>query len=390
MRADALRRGLQVDYGRGYEDLTLPYLPCIEVLHSLLDRLPHDLEYTLGDDAEVIRWFLHRDRAAAHVMNPSTSTQSEQDKSRLFVAVARTAMTLAQRRPTIIVVDDLHWADRASIDLFGRLVFTLADTAVREAVPLLIVGSYRPVEAEIHVGHLLARLQREQICRTFTLPGLNEVETRELVQGLGLLRPSHQLIATVNEATQGNPLFIQGEGTERTIASFRQIGDLPGLARALMAQARSYNTAVSYGNLGDLHPLEETLAMLGESEPELRCSILIGMSEVYWVGRQPDKAAEMAQRALEIGRDLVHDPLCALASCELGISRNQELYVEEALEHYRQARVYAQRIRDHWFDGWLLHRIPTALILLGRFDEAEAIARGRRSSSAMRATSFTS
>ena len=115
--------------------------------------------------------------------------------------------------------------------------------------------------------------------------------------------------------------------------------------------------------------------MLGESEPELRCSILIGMSEVYWVARQPDKAAEMAQRALEIGRDLKHDHLCALASFELGISRNQELYVEEALEHYRQARVYAQRANDRWFDGWLLHRIPTALILLGRFDEAEVIAR---------------
>ena len=161
---------------------------------------------------------------------------------------------------------------------------------------------------------------------------------------------------------------------EKAIAGYREIGDMPGLAQALMVQARSYNSAVAYGMLGDLQPLEQTLDMLGKSEPELRCSILIGMSEVYWVARQPDKAAEMAQRALEIGRDLKHDHLCALASFELGISRNQELYVEEALEHYRQARVYAQRVNDRWFDGWLLHRIPTALILLGRFDEAETIA----------------
>ena len=135
LRADALRRGLQVGYGRGYEDLTLPYLPCIEVLHSLLDRLPHDLERTLGDDAEVINWFLHRDQASAHVMNPSTSTQSDQDQLRLFVAVARTVTTLAQRRPTIIVVDDLHWADRSSIDLFGHLVFTVARYGCARASP---------------------------------------------------------------------------------------------------------------------------------------------------------------------------------------------------------------------------------------------------------------
>ena len=135
--------------------------------------------------------------------------QSDQDRLRLLLAVPRTAMALAQRRPTIIVVDDLHWADCSSIHLFGHLVFTVADTAVREPVPLLIVGSYRPVEAEIHLGHLIARLQQEYICRTFTLPGLNEVEIHELVQELGMLRPSRQLIATVNEATQGNPLFIQ-------------------------------------------------------------------------------------------------------------------------------------------------------------------------------------
>ncbi len=71
LREDALRRGLQVGYGRGYEDLTLPYLPCIEVLHGLLGQLPDDLERTLGDDAEVIRWFLHRDQASVQVPNPS-------------------------------------------------------------------------------------------------------------------------------------------------------------------------------------------------------------------------------------------------------------------------------------------------------------------------------
>jgi AAA ATPase domain len=61
LRSGALRRGLQVGYGRGYEDLILPYLPFIEVLHTLLDSLPDDLERTVGTDTEVIRWFLHRD-----------------------------------------------------------------------------------------------------------------------------------------------------------------------------------------------------------------------------------------------------------------------------------------------------------------------------------------
>jgi class 3 adenylate cyclase/tetratricopeptide (TPR) repeat protein len=209
MRSDILRRGLQIGYGRCYEDLTLPYLPFVEVLSSLLDPLARDLEHISGNDTEVLRWLLHRDQPSGRVANPFISTQSDQDKLRLFLAVSRIAVALVQRSPTVIAIEDLHWADRSSVDLFGHLIFTVADMTMRESMPLLIIGSYRPVDGETHLGRLIARLQRELICRTFTLPGLNEAEIHELVQGLGLLRPSHQLIATVSGATQGNPLFIQ-------------------------------------------------------------------------------------------------------------------------------------------------------------------------------------
>jgi tetratricopeptide (TPR) repeat protein len=137
------------------------------------------------------------------------SSQAEQDKLRLFLAVAHTIVTLAQRCPTLLVMDDLHWADHPSVDLFGHLAFTVADTAMREPVPLLLIGTYRLVEAEERLARLIARLQREAIFQTLALPGLDESGIQELIQGLGLARPSHQLIATVREATQGNPLFIQ-------------------------------------------------------------------------------------------------------------------------------------------------------------------------------------
>jgi len=598
VRSRSLQCGLQVGYGRGYEDLTLPYLPIVEVFHGLIDHISDDLERTIGADIEVIRWLLHRDQASAQVATSFPSAQSDQDKFRLFFAVSHTIIALAHRRPTVIIVDDLHWADRSSIDLFGHLVFTVADAVMREQAPLLIIGSYRPVEPETHLSRLIARVQRETICQSFTLPGLNEAEIHELVQGLGLLRPSHQLIATVSGATHGNPLFIQevlhhlmqedalrerggyvvatvaaadlrlpdqltgaivrrmhqlseewwriltmasflgdhfslrdlaavsgvgedellnsleegmrqrllqsdgdafrfahslirqvfyqepspprrqrihgqiaatlerlyatdlqahlleiahhlvragtaaeaskvaeyarragdqalklfawGEAAyyyeaslsaaestgalatqdradlhylaaiarlwdgdaglcrdhyEQAIRGYRELGNMPGLARALMVQARSYNTAVSYGTLADLSPLEEVLSVLGDSEPELRGSILISMSEVYWVGRQPDKAVEMAQRALEIGQNTQNNHLCALASFELGISWTQELYVKEGLAYYEQSRSYAAQAGDRWFGGWPLQRIPTALILLGRFAEAETVAR---------------
>jgi predicted ATPase len=86
LRSGALRRGLQVGYGRGYEDLALLYLPFIEALHTLLDQAPRDLGHLVGNDAEVLRWLMHRDQALIHVASPFTSTQSDQDTAVRIVA----------------------------------------------------------------------------------------------------------------------------------------------------------------------------------------------------------------------------------------------------------------------------------------------------------------
>jgi class 3 adenylate cyclase/DNA-binding CsgD family transcriptional regulator/tetratricopeptide (TPR) repeat protein len=209
VRSDALRRGLQVFYGRGYEDLTLPYLPFVEVLRALVDFPFQDIEHAVRADVEVINSLLHANGMTSPPASPSTSVQSRQDELKLLLAVSRVMIALVQRRPTLFVVDDLHWADRPSLDLFGHLVFTAADMAMYEPVPLLLIGTYRPVEPEEPLARLIARLQRETIGQTLTLSGLNESEIYELVQGMSLLRPSHQLIATISEATQGNPLFVQ-------------------------------------------------------------------------------------------------------------------------------------------------------------------------------------
>lgn len=78
----------------------------------------------------------------------SRSAEAGQDKLQRFLALSRVTVTLAQRCPTLFVVDDLHWADRSSLDLFGHLMFTVADMATRELLPLLLIGAYRAVEPE--------------------------------------------------------------------------------------------------------------------------------------------------------------------------------------------------------------------------------------------------
>ena len=78
--------------------------------------------------------------------------------------------------------------------------------------------SQYPSSSSVPTGHekggerlarLLARIQRENICHTFTLHGLDESAIHALLQSLGLQSPSYQLTATISQATHGNPLFIQ-------------------------------------------------------------------------------------------------------------------------------------------------------------------------------------
>ena len=209
VQAQARRHGMQVGLGRCYEDLTLPYLPFVGAWRSLMEQVPQDVTRALGSDLEVIRRLVPQDATPARAAHPPTAAEADQDTLELFLGVSRATIKLAQHCPTFFIVDDLHWADRSSLDLFGHLVYTVADMAGREPVPLLIIATYRPVEPETRVARLIARFERERLCQTLALPGLDESEVRQLIRGLGLVRPSQQLTATVSAATRGNPLFIQ-------------------------------------------------------------------------------------------------------------------------------------------------------------------------------------
>jgi DNA-binding CsgD family transcriptional regulator len=101
-------------------------------------------------------------------------------------------------RPTILVIDDLQWADQASVALWGRLA-----RSARQ-VPLLLVGMMRPVPqredlmALRRVAGEAARLQ---------LTGLTGEAVTELVAALAGGRPDDNLLRLAEDAA-GNPLYL--------------------------------------------------------------------------------------------------------------------------------------------------------------------------------------
>jgi class 3 adenylate cyclase/tetratricopeptide (TPR) repeat protein len=135
-------------------------------------------------------------------------------KERTFALLIRRVVTLVQRQPVLMLLEDAHWADPSSLELFSRGMEQLVDA------PVLLIISYRPEFAAPWVGQphvtvlALSRLDRR---RSAELVGRVTAEQ--------LLSP--ELIERIVAQTDGMPLFIE----ELTKAILESATDTSGRRR---------------------------------------------------------------------------------------------------------------------------------------------------------------
>jgi tetratricopeptide (TPR) repeat protein len=111
---------------------------------------------------------------------------------------ARTVRRLATLRPTVVYLDDIHWADASSVTLLGYLIRQLTD------VPLLIVATYRPADAletNAPLVQLMRELRRNAILEEVALQGLSGGALQPLARRAGVSAEA------LHRHTGGNPLF---------------------------------------------------------------------------------------------------------------------------------------------------------------------------------------
>ena len=117
-------------------------------------------------------------------------------KSRTFETLKRVTLRATQRRPLIIAVEDLHWADRTSEELFASLAETLT------GAPVLLVATHRP-------GYRPPWIERSYATQ-IALPPLSEEESLALAQAVlpkqSLPEPLARLVLS---RADGNPFFLE-------------------------------------------------------------------------------------------------------------------------------------------------------------------------------------
>jgi class 3 adenylate cyclase/tetratricopeptide (TPR) repeat protein len=254
-------RNARLLLGAAHEDVLTPFLP----LAAALDGLPG-----LGD---VFTWTPraeHGDRAELS----------------LFLAVTRALMAAAARRPTVLMIDDVHWADQSTMELLAHLVATATHVA---SARLLVLLTERIGGGTERVQAALRRLESEPTHRGFTLYGLDELELHELVTLRCAAPPSPQLLHALHEATAGNPLLV-----EIAVDQLAQRGLLDVRAGRLVSSVAPGNVLVHPGatdawqsrlaKVGEpTRRLLELAAVLGDGGSILELQAITGLDDATTV-----------------------------------------------------------------------------------------------------------
>ncbi|ETW93010.1 MAG: hypothetical protein ETSY1_41135 [Candidatus Entotheonella factor] len=213
----AAEQGMEIAFGSSDEIASDPYRAFIELLPRLEAR-------DVLETHEITRLQLLFGIAVATASTLTLDAQT-QDQVQTLLSLSGGVLRMSEEQPLLVTAENLHAMDPASLEVFSHLAFTLVE---HRTAPVLLIGSYRPVTPESATGRLLRRLQSEDITHTLALSGLDEPETRELLQQHGVIRPTGQLVETIHNATRGIPLFIQEavHHAERTGALTTQSGYL--------------------------------------------------------------------------------------------------------------------------------------------------------------------
>ncbi|MFJ2023516.1 ATP-binding protein [Streptomyces sp. NPDC087897] len=169
-------------------------------------------------------------RSSGFLASPGSGPTDGIDTFGLFDAVTTALVTLSQSRPLVVVLDDLHSADPASL----RLLEFVAQHAWFER--LLLIGAYRDVEVE-SPGHPLQPLILPLVSRaaaTLTLTGLGRDEVGALMAVTTGREPAPELVDEVHRRTGGNPFFV--EQTARLWHSGSPVSTIPPGVREAVRQ----------------------------------------------------------------------------------------------------------------------------------------------------------
>jgi DNA-binding SARP family transcriptional activator len=206
--------------GRTFESGShLPFQPLIEALRLRLERknLPEDLlnEAWLSPLSQLMPELRDRHPELPHPLKARSHQETEVTQTQLFEPFTQITATLAKRAPLVVFMDDLQWADSATLDLLQYLIRRLQESGAR----VLFLASVRsdalhpktqPSQAGGPQGlsRWLESVEREITPVHIELEPLGELETVQMILSI-LLPPAPDFAQWLYDETRGHPFYLK-------------------------------------------------------------------------------------------------------------------------------------------------------------------------------------
>ncbi|MBI4219593.1 MAG: AAA family ATPase [Chloroflexi bacterium] len=204
--AYAQKRGALVLKGRCYEGQGAPaYWPWIQVVRTYLQAWDaRAARSVMGPHAGALAEIVPEMKERLPALSPVPRLAPREAQFRLFDAVGNLLSRASRQQPLVLILDDMHAADPASLlmlEFVGRAL---------EKSRMLLVAAYRDTETSpAHpLAQVLGEMARERQFRRVFLRPLDRQEVASFLKSVSGITPSVELAEAVLERSGGNPLFL--------------------------------------------------------------------------------------------------------------------------------------------------------------------------------------
>lgn len=202
LAGSARAAGIHVLWSTCFEDDPRPFAPWMRVADEIVaSAAPGELSDRLGAGAATAATVVPRLAEVLPQVSAPAPLAPTESRFRVYDALSRLVAGAVHREATLIVLDDLQWADAASLELLAYVARTL------EEEPLFLVATAREVGLDHPLGHALAEIERRLTVHRLRLTALRDEAIALLIEDLLGYRPSSHIVGAIAGETAGNPFF---------------------------------------------------------------------------------------------------------------------------------------------------------------------------------------
>ena len=197
--------GALVLYGACDAVVPAPYGPFVEALDRLVSQAdPDELRADLGPSGGELTRLLPELSSVVGGLPPPLAADADAERHRLHTAIVELLASLGARVPVLLVLEDVHWADAATLLVVRHLARAGADAR------MLLVATFRDAEADMpaELAETLVDVARSEGVVRVRLGGLSDDDVGEFVRNATGAAARPEVLEAIGNLTDGNAFLL--------------------------------------------------------------------------------------------------------------------------------------------------------------------------------------